>query len=274
MLVYQVTEMGTVWIIGRYPELIRLSEIQLIPFTTLDDVSGILNILMTIPLGFLLPLIWKEFRSLKKVAFAGLLFSLAIELSQLLNHRATTTDDLIMNTLGVVVGYLIFKGLYGVFRRYRKPQAESKHRSPILRNEAVVYLICSFMGMFLFFGGLSLAHINFGVSSGTVSVASNYTVGIVLEVNEDTLKIKKADVWETAEGTFSATGDSSEEIIVAITEETIFEIWQSNTEGTAPPVITQATINAISVGENINIYGSYEGENLVADTIVLWKFDG
>ena len=55
---------------------------------------------MFIPLGFLLPMIWSEFRAVKKVALAGFLLSLTIELNQLFSLRGIATDDLIANTLG------------------------------------------------------------------------------------------------------------------------------------------------------------------------------
>ena len=141
----------------------------MIPFGDYDGIVAsrmtyVLNIMMTIPLGFLLPLIWKGFRSLGKVALTkialiGFCFSLAIELSQLLNRRATTTDDLIMNTLGVVVGCLIFMLLYKMFRKRdpitlhkeREEKAEFRKSSPIIRYEPVFYLVLSFLGMFLFY---------------------------------------------------------------------------------------------------------------------------
>ncbi|MDR0281858.1 MAG: VanZ family protein [Candidatus Peribacteria bacterium] len=168
-MVYKVTGMGTVWIIGRYPELIRMSEIYWIPFLPFEDWSSyLLNVVMTIPLGILLPLIWSEFRSLKKITLTGFLFSLAIELSQLLNRRATATEDLIMNTLGIVVGYLIFRIFYKIFSKKEKLKSEShnsvrdkrKVSSPIVKHEAIWYLVLSFLGMFLFYGSISLSSEN------------------------------------------------------------------------------------------------------------------
>ena len=42
----------------------------------------------------------------------GIPFSLAIELNQLLNNRITDIDDLFTNTLGAIVGYVLYKVLY------------------------------------------------------------------------------------------------------------------------------------------------------------------
>ena len=67
--------------------------------------NTILNILLFIPMGFLLPAIWKEYRPIKKTVFMGLLVSVIIELLQIFTFRLTDIDDLITNTLGTFLGY-------------------------------------------------------------------------------------------------------------------------------------------------------------------------
>jgi glycopeptide antibiotics resistance protein len=153
LFVYRVTGMGTIWDIGRYDSLIRWHQIHLIPFHNLqyDLPFTLLNIIMTIPLGFLLPSIWPEFRKLSKVAFTGLCLSVSIELSQLLNHRGTSVEDLLMNTLGAILGYLIFAILYKLFHPLTKLEVKYKSSSSIITNEGVFYIIFSFLGMFLLF---------------------------------------------------------------------------------------------------------------------------
>lgn len=85
--------------------------VNLIPFVDIRNdacayiINSALNIILFIPLGFILPLLWSRFRSRKRIILAGFLFSLAIELSQLLNYRITDVDDLIMNSLGTWLGY-------------------------------------------------------------------------------------------------------------------------------------------------------------------------
>ncbi|MBO5523889.1 MAG: VanZ family protein [Roseburia sp.] len=69
--------------------------------------NTVLNILMFLPLGFLLPVIWKEFWSFKRTAVFGFALSLAIELSQIFTYRLTDVDDLITNTLGAILGYYV-----------------------------------------------------------------------------------------------------------------------------------------------------------------------
>ena len=85
--------------------------VNLIPFVDIRNdacayiINSALNIILFMPLRFILPLLWSRFRSRKRIILAGFLFSLAIELSQLLNYRITDVDDLIMNSLGTWLGY-------------------------------------------------------------------------------------------------------------------------------------------------------------------------
>ena len=44
---------------------------NLIPFSSEGAMTYILNIIMFMPLGFLLPLIWENFRNAKKVVLMG-----------------------------------------------------------------------------------------------------------------------------------------------------------------------------------------------------------
>jgi len=74
----------------------------------------ILNIIMTIPFGFLYSIIRKNINVIK-VIVSTFLFSLSIELTQLimtiflLNYRSFDVTDLITNTFGGLIGYLIYK---------------------------------------------------------------------------------------------------------------------------------------------------------------------
>ncbi|MDO4287220.1 MAG: VanZ family protein [Eubacteriales bacterium] len=67
----------------------------------------LLNVLLFIPLGVMLPLLWNNCGFLQTVG-TGFLLSGLIELSQLFNFRATDINDLLMNTIGVLLGYVIF----------------------------------------------------------------------------------------------------------------------------------------------------------------------
>lgn len=69
--------------------------------------NTVLNIVLFIPMGFLVPAIWKNYRSLKVMALMGLALSISIEILQIFTFRLTDIDDLITNTAGTLIGYYI-----------------------------------------------------------------------------------------------------------------------------------------------------------------------
>ena len=84
-----------------------------------------LNIIMTIPFGFLVPLAKKENTKLLKVILYTFLLSLGIELLQPLINGIRSADitDLITNVIGGIIGYimyLIFKPLTTKIVNYLK----------------------------------------------------------------------------------------------------------------------------------------------------------
>jgi glycopeptide antibiotics resistance protein len=93
--------------------------LNLIPLFTLslnDLKTSLLNVLLFVPFGFGLPFI-SNF-SMRKIILLGALFSITIELLQfitgLIAHmtfRVADINDVIFNTLGTVVGYLLVLGL-------------------------------------------------------------------------------------------------------------------------------------------------------------------
>lgn len=74
------------------------------------------NIAWFVPFGFLLPMIWQKLKSFYIIPL-GFLLSLVIESGQLaLNKGMFEIDDLVLNTAGCAVGYLIYK----IYRDFRK----------------------------------------------------------------------------------------------------------------------------------------------------------
>ena len=89
--------------------------LNLIPFqdfSTSNIMGMVLNMVMFAPLGFLLPAYFERYRHWGRTLAAGFLTSLTVELIQLFTFRATDVDDLIMNTLGTLVGFLIAKLIF------------------------------------------------------------------------------------------------------------------------------------------------------------------
>ncbi len=73
------------------------------------------NICMFVPIGFCIPLLWNGM-SFWKTTLIGFGTSLFIELCQISQVRGSDVDDLWLNTLGVVIGYVLFQG----FKRLSK----------------------------------------------------------------------------------------------------------------------------------------------------------
>lgn len=72
------------------------------------------NIGMFLPIGFFPALLWRKWKWWKSL-LSGFGLSLFIELAQIPIQRGTDIDDLWMNTLGGVVGYVIYKALTAIW---------------------------------------------------------------------------------------------------------------------------------------------------------------
>ena len=120
-------------------EILRISSsdnyINLIPFNGLfeyDKYSFIRqvvgNIVMFIPLGLLLPLLAQKYRNIKVIIKYSLFTSLLIEIAQLIisiivikgAFRVFDIDDLIMNVLGGIIGYVLYSNLRTIFEKSSK----------------------------------------------------------------------------------------------------------------------------------------------------------
>ena len=145
-LVLETTGIGTIWEIGLYPGMKLQEEINLIPFRDGISLSMILNVVMFMPLGFLLPLLWKEYRSLVRTAIIGFCFSCGIEFCQLFNRRVSDVDDLLMNTLGAILGWLIWI----VFSRITHLKYGRRNQG-FGGKEGAVYLALSLVGQFFLY---------------------------------------------------------------------------------------------------------------------------
>lgn len=106
---------------------------NLVPFVNLLDYDSkfdlLLNIIgnsaMFIPTGIMTPLIYKNLGSFKKVMLTGFLMSLCIEIIQLpFAVRASDVDDLILNTVGCLMGYGIYALVKCIKNRIQRPAAE------------------------------------------------------------------------------------------------------------------------------------------------------
>lgn len=104
------------------------ANVNLIPFVGMADSlrNTLLNVLLFIPLGFLLPLLWQRYRNMGNAMLFAFFATLTIELSQLFSSRATDVDDLITNFVGALFGYLLARIFTKNFTRHQgDPNPES-----------------------------------------------------------------------------------------------------------------------------------------------------
>lgn len=123
--------------------------LNLLPFAgMLDDwKNSILNILLFLPLGIMLPVLWSNFRNTGKTILFGFAMSLAIELLQTLTFRATDVNDLITNTLGAYLGFLCATAL---LRKYNPAAENSTH-------ELYIVIAAVLLSMFFIYPFVSAA---------------------------------------------------------------------------------------------------------------------
>lgn len=128
------------------------AELNLIPFKDGLEISAILNVIFFMPFGFLLPTLWRRFRSFLPTLCYGLVFSFIIELSQLfVPYRSTDINDLIMNTLGAVLGWIVFSLLRFQFRKLtEKTVAPTYNTSKIIKLEPYIYVLVALISAFIF----------------------------------------------------------------------------------------------------------------------------
>ena len=168
--VLYVTGIGTVYELGRALDgsdpIFNHNEINFIPFSSGVSLGTALNMVLFVPLGFLLPAIWRRGARLAPVAGFGVL------LSQLLNFRTTDVDDLLMNTLGTIVGFGLFKlweritsNKEQVARHAAYPGNLYRGRHALLPGlaEPAIYVAAMLVGHFFLFGGYGIAMMAYGM---------------------------------------------------------------------------------------------------------------
>lgn len=97
------------------------------PFQWIESMEGwkefmiekIPNIMLFVPLGFFVPIVWESKRKLYQTALLSFGITFCIEFFQYFIGRSADIDDIITNLLGAVIGYGIFK-IFHYFLKQRK----------------------------------------------------------------------------------------------------------------------------------------------------------
>lgn len=85
--------------------------VNLVPFKVLATVETnpmncFGNVFLFVPLGFFIVFLSKKYWKLRSILI-GMYVSVLIEVIQLFNHRGTDVDDVILNTIGYCIGWLL-----------------------------------------------------------------------------------------------------------------------------------------------------------------------
>ena len=102
----------------------------------------ILNVVLFIPLGFFLPLLYKKYYRMKTVALTGFLLSLSVEIVQMFDWGSTDVNDLITNTVGACFGYLAYCLLSKIIPVNLKKQLQSNCINDMF--EVLLFVACAF----------------------------------------------------------------------------------------------------------------------------------
>lgn len=99
-----------------------------VPFVDMirGPVDTILNVLLFVPLGFFLPMLYGRFDRVGKIALAGFLVSLSVEIAQMFGSGATDINDLITNTIGACLGYGVYRLLIKAIPKSWVKQIQAK----------------------------------------------------------------------------------------------------------------------------------------------------
>lgn len=84
------------------------------------------NLLLFSPLGFFLPMLSEKFRTVRKIVLVGIMISTCVEILQYFIGRSSDIDDIILNTIGVGIGFAIYKCMTGIFQQQPGQQGKSK----------------------------------------------------------------------------------------------------------------------------------------------------
>lgn len=185
----------------------------------------ILNILLFVPLGILLPMGVKKLRSFWKIYFVGFLFTLGIETLQLyLKKGIFELDDIVNNTIGCMIGYgcfAIIQLIISVFKGRRKYV-----KSTIVLQLPLIITTLSFAIIFITYakqdlGNLSISCIS-KINEEKVTLDSDETYNKSQErlTVYKTKRYTKEETYQFAEMFFNALGDTMDENRTDIYDET------------------------------------------------------
>ena len=121
--------------------------LSLTPFIGMitGPIDTMLNVILFVPMGLFLPLLYKKYNTIKAVAITGFMFSLSVETVQMFGWGSSDINDLITNTIGACLGYLISNVLLKLVPNKLMKQLDSKNINVIA--EVLFFTVCTFVIM-------------------------------------------------------------------------------------------------------------------------------
>ncbi|MCQ2027581.1 VanZ family protein [Clostridium butyricum] len=147
LVLYLLTILRITGVIGMefhiwwFVESIRLLKLS-IPFMNGSIFMISLNLIIFMPLGFLIPCVFKNY-NWKNALLSGFVLSLSIEFLQLFGGRFFEVDDIIANSLGALIGYLLWQSINGIIKKET-------------RNKSIIKGICTIFGTIIILFTISL----------------------------------------------------------------------------------------------------------------------
>ncbi len=118
--------------------------INIIPFIDMisDMTNALLNVLLFVPMGFFLPVLWAKCRHFRNTLILCLCITGVIEVLQILTFRTTDINDIITNAVGGVIGF-------GIARRITKGFSKSVCSGT---KQYEMYIVFALSFVIMFFG--------------------------------------------------------------------------------------------------------------------------
>ena len=115
----------------------------------------ILNMLLFVPFGFLLPFYSDKLKKMYKVVLIGFGFTLLIEIFQYVsNFGIFEIDDIFDNTIGVIIGY-------SIFMIYTKIKEKRKFKTIIVYFIPMILVISVFLGIYIKYQSQQYGNLDF-----------------------------------------------------------------------------------------------------------------
>lgn len=194
----------------------------------------ILNIVMFVPFGILLPLVNNKFRKIIYSGIVGAFFTLSIELIQFIfNIGVFELDDLLNNFVGVIIGYGIVMAFLSIVNREKIVVKKS-----ICYLLPLILVILAFAGISMKYhtnelGNLALSY-SYKLDCEDVKITCN-TINLEKKAKQDIIyKTKiydKKTALEYAKKTFKDFGIPTEDVeVIQYNDNAIYKVFNNEVE--------------------------------------------